>query len=135
MAVPVQKPTDWEKAVAVAWCFVLGRLAKDAAAATGVSESTIRNWLKSPWWPEAYAEARAKVPIHLEQRSLGVISDGLDLRDLTTARWVAERVVPELAPPTVRTDHTSGGQQLPSTIQIVLVTPEKGDNDEGDDDE
>lgn len=97
-------PRDEDKAIAVAWCFVLGCTQAEASRRTEVPEPTISRWRNSEWWPEKMAEARKLVPSHFAAKALNALDKGLDENDQTTARYVADRVVEEMAPPALRAE-------------------------------
>ena len=121
MAYRVKKPQRPEKVEAAAWYCVLGQSTFSAAKLAGIADNTLRNWMISDWWPEAIEEARQRIPEVLRGKALGGLIRGLDDADeyAVMARWVAERVIPSLRPPTQRRDHTTDGKPLPAGSIVI----------------
>lgn len=120
MTVPVKRPNDWESVLSCAWARVIGLPPNRACEIGGVSVTTLRNWMDSDWWQDALDEARALLPKKLSALAIAALQSGLEANDQTTARYIADRLIPELAPPTLRTDVTSDGKPVES-IPIVFV--------------
>lgn len=117
---PVKKPQDYDKALSVAYLRLLGATQETAAERAGVGIRTIRSWEYSDWWPDAIAEASRRWLQGLEAKARAKLEADMDA---SLALKILERRLPELAPPTQRTDLTSAGERLPTSIEVVLVTP------------
>lgn len=129
MAVPVKRPEDWEAVIACAWARVIGMSPAKSAEVGDVSTTSLRNWMASDWWQEALEEARSMLPKKLGAMAIAALQTGLENADQTTARYIADRLIPELAPPTLRTDVTSDGKKLES-IPVMFVSPDDYYDDE-----
>lgn len=130
------RPMDWDKAISVALLRSLGQTQDAAAEGAGVSERTVCAWEKSAWWPDAQAEAhqrwlsgaveKAKIAIYdaMEPASGVMINPITGERMLDAegeplkapndprvrsdmSRYVADRLISELAPPKQRITHTA----------------------------
>lgn len=100
----IGKPRDWEKAVSVAYLRSIDYTQKEAAEAAGVGERTIQHWEKQPWFGEAIMEAHSRWLAGVATGARrGILRAFKDPEEYArTARWAAERVFPELAPPKQR---------------------------------
>ena len=95
----VSKPRNWDGAVLCAYFHLRGYPQERCAKEAGVGFRTLHRWMKSPWWPDALAEARDKWKNGLEigaRRTLGKAMDSEDQPDL--ALRIIERIDPEMAP-------------------------------------
>jgi DNA-binding CsgD family transcriptional regulator len=104
----VEKPHNWEKAVSVAYLRSTGDTQEEAATSVGVSERTVRGWEASSWWPDAVAVAHQRWLQGCDQKARSALSKALSDSDhyAPTARWWADRRIPELAPPKTRSEIT-----------------------------
>lgn len=121
----VKKPQDWEKAVSVAYLRAIGHTQEEAAEGAGSSIRAIREWEKSKWWPKAWEEAKARwlqgAEAHARRGILSAFADKNEYAQMS--RWVAERLIVELAPPKLRQEHT--GKDGAPLATIVYYHPEK----------
>ena len=97
----VRLPNDWDKAVSVAYLRLRDDSQEDAAKAAGVGVRTVRRWEKSAWWPEACLEAGSRWLKGLVEVSQRTLFKAIDGGDANLAFRVAERRIPELAPPKI----------------------------------
>lgn len=104
----VEKPRDWEKAIDAARLRMAGLTQKDAAEAAGIGERTLRVYESCKWWPTAMEEARKGWLQGVQLQAMGGIAKALDDPNeyAKMARWLAERLMPELAPPKQGHEHT-----------------------------
>jgi len=123
---PVKKPHDWDKAVSAAYLRLLGQIQETVADSVGISPRTLHSWEHSSWWVTATAEAQGRWLSGLEAKArLKLLED----MDANLALKIAERRFPALAPPTQRTDLTTGGEKIPSTVEVVFVQPDDPTDD------
>lgn len=129
------RPNDWDKAISAAYLRSLGQTQSVAAETAGVCERTVAAWEHSPWWPEAQKEAHDRWLSGIVEKTKVAISDALDpqtdaVHPLTgevlmdgdgkpikqkndprvrtdAAKYVADRMIAELAPPKQRVAHTA----------------------------
>lgn len=106
IATEVARPQKWDQAVSAAYLRILNATQAETAAQIGRADRTVRAWEGSPWWPDAVAEARSRWLAGGDGLAMRGIYRGLKSKDdsvaSATARWWAERRVPELAPPRSR---------------------------------
>lgn len=93
------QPRDAEKARAAAFALYFGKTVAEAAAEARVSETTIRNWTASSWWPELIAAVESEALEYLQAKARGVLLDKLIEGDAISARWLLERRDRQFAPP------------------------------------
>ena len=125
---PAPGPQDRDKAISVAYLRLTGARQTEAAESAGISADTVSRWENSDWWPEIIAEASKRWLSGLEAKARLVLQNGMDAN---IALKVLERRLPELAPATQKTDLTSAGQPLPTSVRVVLVKPEPVDEPDG----
>jgi hypothetical protein len=120
-----KRPQNWDKAISVAYLRLLGATQVDAAERAGVSERVIRDWEISVWWKDAIAEARGRWLRGVESGAMNGILEGLgDPNEYAAmARWAAERILPEMAPPKHKLE-ASGVDGKDLNIQIVFKKPD-----------
>ncbi len=101
MPEPVSKPQDYAKVEAFAWAIVLGETIAGASKFAEISDNTARNWLASDWWQEEWQAARARIPSHMAARALNGLIRAMNdpLHYASACKWVAERVIDGLGPP------------------------------------
>ncbi len=122
---PKPGPQDREKAISVAYLRLTGSLQTEAAEAVGIHHDTIGRWEKADWWPEIVLEASQRWLAGLAvnaRESLMKLTDP-KAPEPTTVRFVAERIVQGLEPPTTRTDVTTDGKPLDSLTIEYVKTP------------
>lgn len=105
----VSKPRSWDKAVSVAFVRLIGGSQEAAADSAGCARRQIVEWERSPWWPDAVAEARTRWFQGGDQRTMRALYQALSDGDANTARWWADRRIPELQPPKQRLSGPDGG--------------------------
>lgn len=105
---------DPEKAYWAASLRCVGKSIRNTADAVGVSPGTIRRWEKSDWWPAVRTEAVRTEHGELRALALGAAKKALEEGDTVTARWVLERMEPEVfGPPKLQAELTGkGGKDL-----------------------
>jgi len=94
-------PSDREAAASVAYLRICGSTQKEAAEAVGISERTVRNWELSDWWSEIEAEASRRWLKGASAQARRALHS-FAATDPATARFLGERLIPELAPPRLR---------------------------------
>jgi hypothetical protein len=94
--------------VSCAYLLLLGNNQKEVSEATDVGDRTIRDWIKTPWWTKAQDEARDRWLHGVQGRAMNGIIEALDDPNeyAAMARYVADRILPEMAPPKQRQEHT-----------------------------
>jgi hypothetical protein len=92
---PIQKPHEPEKAVLAAYFLSVGAKIVDAAMGAGVSERTLHYWRSCSWWPEMEAEAHRRWLSEVKAEARAALKDLVKLREATTVRFAAERLLPE----------------------------------------
>lgn len=97
----VAKPRDWDKVLAVAYLRTLETSQEASAVAVGVGRRTVQRWEQSDWWPEAVAQSADNWLGTLKLTALASVQRGC-AEDPAVALRVAERIIPELAPPAQR---------------------------------
>lgn len=125
-----EKPKDWEKAVSAAYLRYVEwrRSRKDVASALGMGERTLARWEISPWWRDAQADAMARWCGGVVLDSCRTVSDAINDGDVQTARWALERLMPAMAPPRVRNEHTGeGGGPIETRATVVQYPINKRD--------
>lgn len=123
-----KRPANWDKALSAAYLRLLGATQIDAAMHVGVSDRSIRAWEGSKWWPMAVAEARERWLKGGDSECMKkLVADMAGGKDgAITARWWAERRIPEFAPPKQRVGFVGDdGQPLATEISIKFVDPGK----------
>ena len=125
---PVGKPHDRDKCVSVAYLRLLGMTQGAAADAAGVAVRQLREWEKCSWWPDVQGEAADRWFKHITAKTRVGVEKLLNEVDGQTVRWSAERLIGEFAPPTTRTDLTTGGEKLPLSFEVVFVKPDCTDD-------
>lgn len=101
----VQRPMDWDKAVAAAYLRLIGHTQLEAAKGAGVGERTVARWENSSFWPEACEEAADRWLSHLVEHSRRSLLDGVK-KDPELSLKVLERTDPRLAPPKLKAELT-----------------------------
>jgi len=125
---PVARPSSYDKAISVAYLRLLGATQLEAAKAAGLSTATIQRYEICSWWPDILAEAGRRWLAGVTCGTRRGLEKLIEDVDGQTVRWSAERLIPEFAPPTVKTDVTSGGEKLPARVEVVLVRPKVPDD-------
>ena len=100
-----KRPPQWDKRLSAAYLRILGASQADTAKAEGVCERTIWGWEHDPTWPKAEAEAATRWLNDTTAASRKTILESIRQGDVTSARWVLERTVPELMPPAQQENH------------------------------
>lgn len=96
----VSKPKDWDKAVSAAYLRMMNETQETAAKAVGAGYRTLQAWEGSDWWDTAVTEARQRWLRGGDRLAMqSIAADMAKLQDAVTARWWADRRIPELAPP------------------------------------
>ena len=124
---PVRRPHNWEKAISVAYLRLLGATQEVSAKQAGVGERTLRTWEGCSWWADAIAEARQRWLRGGDAAAMRGLSKALasETEYAATARWWAERRMPELKPPKLQVDADVGGKAgAPLVTRIEFVNPE-----------
>ena len=103
---PVQKPHSWDKAVSASYLRLLGGTQEGVAESVGIGVRTLIRWEKCSWWPQVEAEATSRWLAGLRGKAMGALDDLVDIREPATVRFVAERAIPEMAPPKIRQEVT-----------------------------
>ena len=131
----VGKPQDWDKAVSVAYLRLRNDSQKDAAKAAGIGQRTVRRWENSEWWPKACFEASSRWLhglLYVSQQTLYAAISGKSTKgDANLALKVAERRIPELAPPKIAHElfGKGGGAIEITTVEHSITKAENGDDD------
>lgn len=100
-----QRPKHWPKMVQAALLRSLGATQAEAAEAAGRSARTIREWEASPLWREAERESEALYLVDLKHASMRSVLKGAGrIPDLGLK--ILERLMPALAPPKQKLEHT-----------------------------
>jgi len=120
-------PKDWEKAVLVAYWRTMDATQPQAAEVVGVSLRTVSVWENSVWWPEALAEGRRRFFGKLSGIACRNVLEGLSDRDekFGMAKWVSDRLTPELSPPRQRIDHDIDAK-VEAKANVVVYIPDNG---------
>lgn len=95
----ITAPHRYEVAVLAAYFRAMGASQAKAAKAVGVDRSTIERWERSEFWSDACDDAHHRWIRAMDQKARAAIAVNMEANDATTARWYAERRIPELAPP------------------------------------
>jgi hypothetical protein len=102
---PAPRPKHWDNMVRAAMMRVLGATQKEAAEAAGRSERTVRDWEGSPLWREALVEVEGLWLQDLKFAAMGTVLRNAAVNPMLG--WdVLQRLVPALAPPRLRHEHT-----------------------------
>jgi transposase len=114
-------PRHWEKRVLTAYLRMMGMTQKQAGAAVGRSERTIRDWeADTATWTQARDEARHRWLGELTDAARQTLLTVIRAGDGDLAMKVLERIDTDLAPPTQRLRHTHDiGQGLSSLLQAI----------------
>jgi hypothetical protein len=104
---PVGKPQNWDIVVSVAYLRLTGATQAVAAEGAGCSERSVVEWEKCSWWADAEREAQGRWLRGIDSRARVALERAFSdpEQSANTARWWADRRVPELAPPKVRQEH------------------------------
>jgi hypothetical protein len=123
----VKKPHNWDKVVSAAYLLATGDTQGDAAKKAGCSVRSLRDWMKSDFWQDAWNEAKRRWLHGAETFARrGIMSALVDKNEYAQmSRWVGERLIDELAPPTRRNEHTGkdGAPLVPLIAETEYVTP------------
>lgn len=121
-----ERPAHWDKIVSAAYLRMIGQTQKEAAAAVGRCERTIRDWESdAETWEAARSEARSRWLNDAEDAARGAVLSALKGGNADIGKWVLERVDEKLAPPKQRTEH-SGSIATPTLNVIVKHGPDAG---------
>jgi hypothetical protein len=123
-----KKPVHWDERVSAAYLRMLGATQKQAAESVGRSERTIFAWEHQASWASALAEARARWLKGCDAAAMRALLKGLQESEQATARWWADRRLPELKPPTVRA-HLDVDANVSSKAEVHVHFPEHADGD------
>lgn len=125
----VGAPYDMEKAISAAYLRSTGSNQIDTAESVGISERQLRNWEHSKWWADAMYEAHKRWLGGIFGLAKRGLLSALNDRDeyAATSRWIAERLVPELAPPRQR--HAVGGDKDAPAVKVSQGLSEDTIND------
>ena len=125
----VKRPRNWDKAISVAYLRATGDSQEAAANQAGICERTVTAWEASPWWPDAVAEAHKRWLNGCDAKARRALRRALDdpLNYAQTARWWADRRIPELEPPKVRNEVTGkdGAPLVPVIAEVEYVKGKK----------
>lgn len=125
----VSGPKDREKAISVAYLRLLGATQTESAEAAGCSVDSIHRWEGCEWWPEIQAEAMDRWLHGLKAKAMKGLETNLGA-DGNLSLKVLERMVPPLAPATQKTDLTTDGKPIPTSLEVVFVkAPQPKDED------
>lgn len=104
----IANPRNMEKCLLVAFFLCRGMTKADAAKMAKVDPSSVHRWKAQPWWPDVMAKARERWLSDVTDKARGVIEDSMDDpgERAQMARFVAERTIPELAPPAIMQQNT-----------------------------
>ena len=129
-------PRDWDKAISAAYLRLLGATQETAAKNVGVKERAICRWEGSDWWPQAVAEGRHRWLQTGDSSCMRSLVQDMNRKDdATTARWWADRRIPEFAPPKQRATHSGDSGRVVINGFVHLgqdETPENYPDDYGD---
>jgi len=131
----VKKPRNWDTAVSAAYFRLIGASQKAAAEAANVDVGTLRKWSYSEWWPDAQQEAENRWVTDITAETRKGLMRGLKDKDEygKMSRWAGDRLIPQLAPPTVRQEVSGPGggairinlEEKRRIIDAILADPEK----------
>ena len=128
----IGRPKNWDTAVSVAYLLLMGATQAAASEATGASKRSITAWNNSKWWHEAQTEARARWLRNIEAGAMRGILWGLgnDNEKGSMSKYVADRMVHELKPPSTTLMHVSKAKpRCTSTSQTTVTAfPRKAKN-------
>src|SRR5690606_35548793 len=125
----VEKPQDWDKAVSVAYLRLLGAPIRTAAKVAGVGERTLHRWERSPWWPDATAEANDRWFKNVTAAARRTLLKAIRAGRSDHALQILERVEPRLAPPKQRMEHSGpDGAPIAAEVRVTLVRPDGGED-------
>lgn len=104
---PVKRPQNWDIVVAAAYLRLKGESQAASAEGAGCSERSIVEWEKCSWWADAEREAQGRWLRGVDAKARAALERAFSdpEQSANTARWWADRRVPELAPPKVRQEH------------------------------
>lgn len=127
---PPDEPRDWETAVSAAYLRSLGgQFTQEVVCAmVGVCRRTLGRWEKADWWPRAKSEAVERWLQGLVHESTGTLLKEIRKGDAASARWALERLIPELAPPAQKHDHSGS-----ISFYDAVMSTQKSDPDDGED--
>lgn len=111
-----EKPhAHWEKVVSAAYLRMIGATQKEAAAAVGRSERSIRDWESNEeLWTRARVVARSRWLNDAEDAARGAVLKSLRAGNADMGLRLLERLDEDLAPPKVRNEHSGpGGGPIP----------------------
>lgn len=120
----VEEPRDWDTAVAAAYIRVIGGTQKQAAAAAGCGERTLRDWENSDFWERAKQEAADRWLNGVVAHSRKTIIQHLEGPDgdPNLALKLLERLDDKLLPPKVRAEHSGPNGGPIETKELGNVT-------------
>lgn len=100
----VRKPHSWEKAVMAAYLLATDHTQAEAAELAGIAPRSLWDWMHSDWWGQAKQEGIERWNSEIIALARVGIKSGLRDSDESAAmsKYVADRMIPELAPPKVR---------------------------------
>ena len=101
-----KRPNNWEKIVMAAYMLALGATHAEAAKTAGCSSRAIRDWNKKEWWEDAKREGVERWQSEIVALTRKGIKQALKDPDeyAATSKYVADRMISELAPPKIRQD-------------------------------
>lgn len=144
----VDRPQDWDTAVACAYLRIWGHTQIQCAKGVGISRRTMQRWEASDWWGEACKEATGRWMVNLVQEARSTLIRAIRDGDADKALEILERMDPEFVPPPqeLRVGIVGMVAQLPrSEVERLMALPEEerreellrltggGDGDDGDD--
>lgn len=112
-----KRPPNWDRRVAAAYLLAIGLNQEQAAESVGSKPRTLYDWRQHESWPDAQAEARRLWLVDVDELAMAAIKASLDKKSIGTALWIAERRIPELAPPKSRVEHSGA-------VESVHVAPD-----------
>ena len=95
---PVKFPQNWDKAVSAAYLRMSGKGQREAAAAAGICERTLRSWEACDWFEHARIEARHRWFNDLGDECRKTVLEKVQGGDADLAMRILERLDPDLAP-------------------------------------
>lgn len=100
-------PRDWDKRVSYAYLRLIGHTQVDGAKSVGRSRRTVQSWEENKeLWAVACSEAESRWLVELKRASMKSVLNNITAGNAMLGMQVVERMIPELAPPKLRHEHT-----------------------------
>lgn len=101
------RPKDWDKWVSAAYLRILGATQEESARGVGRARRTIQLWeADKENWAAARAEAEDRWLANLKHASMKTILENVSAGNAVIGMQVAERLIPALAPPKHKVEHS-----------------------------